>query len=109
LVELIFASSGLKRTSKTGGSQKFIDLSLENNVTEETALAQIKSSTTQAELNNYIAQYHRDKSGYDKMFYVYHSGSAVAEEEYVYVWDAQKVAEQAVSSGLIDWLIRKAG
>jgi hypothetical protein len=43
------------------------------------------------------------------MFFVYHTGivdSAVVDET-VNVWDANKVAEQVIENGLIDWLVNK--
>jgi len=105
LCELIFSNSGWRRTSGTGGVQKTIDIELENPVTGDAAFVQIKTKTTQKEFEDYISK--KQASHYDRMFYVYHSGDIVnsMEDSEISVWDLNKVAEQVLSSGLVDWVI----
>ena len=105
LCELIFANSGWRRTSGTGGVQKTIDIELENPVTGDAAFVQIKTKTTQKEFEDYILK--KQASHYDRMFYVYHSGDIMnsMEDSEISVWDLNKVAEQVLSSGLVDWVI----
>jgi hypothetical protein len=107
-VELIFAQSGLRRVSRTGGSQKTTDLDLENPITGELAFVQVKSQTSQNELNTYIQRKANEKAPFRRMYYVYHSGFASSEDEEVTVWNASMVARKALESGLSDWVITKA-
>lgn len=105
LCELIFSNSGWRRTSKTGGIQKTIDIELQNPVTGDTAFVQVKTSTSQKEFETYISQ--KRVTDYDRMFYVYHTGqiSSLEVDVDISVWDLNKVAEQVVNNGLIDWVI----
>jgi hypothetical protein len=41
------------------------------------------------------------------MFYVFHSGEAVTEDERVRVIGPHELAEMVLEAGLIGWLIRK--
>ena len=109
LVELIFSSSGWRRTSSTGGVQKTIDIQLENSVTGDSAFVQVKSTTTQAELNEYIGV-HTNSSHFSRMFFVYHTSRSElsSSDKSVSVWNLQKVSEQVLTNGLVDWVINRA-
>lgn len=68
---------------------------------------QIKCKTTSAELAEYVAKI--DELGpYARMFYVYHSGEAKADDDRVIVVGPEKLAELVMDAGLTSWLIRKA-
>lgn len=108
LIELIFASSGWRRVSRTGGTQKTTDIDLENPVTGDKAFVQVKSETSQAQLQEYIVRRSVDKSDCNRMFYVYHSGKAATDLEDVTVWGSRDVAERVLANGLADWVILKA-
>lgn len=108
LTELIFAQSGWRRISRTGGNQRTTDLDLENPVTGDRAFVQVKSATEQTQLEDYIQKKAFEKSDYNRMFYVYHTGDVSTESDDVTLWDVDKVALQVVQNGLIDWVISKA-
>ena len=78
LVDLVFTSSGWRRLGKVGGPQKTLDLDLMLPSTGHKAFVQVKSTTTSAELAEYVAQLDQHDS-YDWMFYVFHSGKAETE------------------------------
>lgn len=108
LVELIFAQSGWKRVSATGGVQKTIDFSLWQPLTGERAFVQVKSETNINELESYISNSQSDNLG--RMFYVYHTGKhkvSSRKNRNITIWDGREVAVQVVRNGLIDWLIEK--
>lgn len=108
LVELIFSNSGWRRVARTGGNKETVDIELENPITKDSAFVQVKSSTTQKQLNSYI---NKMKAGpYTRMFYVYHTGHAdlSSEEESVSVFNVDQIAELVLSNGLIDWVIDKS-
>ena len=62
----------------------------------------IPSHTTSAELAEYVAQLEDHR-----MFYVFHSGEAVTEDERVTVIGPEQLAELVMEAGLVRWLIRK--
>lgn len=108
LVELIFAQSGWKRVSATGGVQKTIDFSLWQPLTGERAFVQVKSETNANEFESYISTSQSENFG--RMFYVYHTGehkAASYKNRNITIWDGREVAVQVVRNGLIDWLIEK--
>src|SRR3989338_8898219 len=108
LVELIFAQSGWKRVSATGGVQKTIDFSLWQPLTGERAFVQVKSETNVNELESYIRNSQSDNLG--RMFYVYHTGKhkvSSRKNRNITIWDGREAAVQVVRNGLIDWLIEK--
>lgn len=59
LVELIFARSGWQRISRTGGTQKTIDMELLLPTTKERAFVQVKSQATQRDFAEYIDEFDR--------------------------------------------------
>jgi len=107
LIDLIFAVSGWQRQGNVGRTQKILDFSVVLPTTNERALVQVKSSTTNAELKEYIERFYELES-YDKMFYAYHSGSAHTEDQSVIVLGPEQLAELALDAGLVNWLISKA-
>jgi hypothetical protein len=67
---------------------------------------QVKSRTNSGELASYVAQL--DSLGpYDRMFYVFHSGTAATDDERVTVIGPERLAELVVEAGLSGWLLRK--
>ena len=107
LVDLVFSTSGWRRLGKVGGSQKTIDLDLTLPSTGERAFVQIKARTNSAELTRYVERL-EELEHYNRMFYVFHSGSASTEDDRVTVVDPKKLAEMVIEAGLVNWLIRKA-
>ncbi len=106
LVDLVFSTSGWRRQGVIGKTQKTLDLDLILPSTGERAFVQVKSKTDSVELAYYVARL--DQLGpYDRMFFVYHSGEAETSDERVIVVGPEKLAEQVVDAGLVNWLIRK--
>lgn len=106
LVDLVFTTSGWQRQGTVGKTQKTLDLDLLLPSTGDRAIVQVKSSTSSAELAQYVGKL-EDLGPYDRMFYVYHSGEADTDDERVTVIGPYKLAEMVVEAGLISWLIRK--
>ena len=109
LVDLIFARSGWQRIGVTGGTQKTVDLELLLPTTGERAFVQVKSKTSQAQLDDYIdCLSHREES---RMFYVYHSAHENLEtlDRRVILVGPIRLSEMVLEAGLLDWLFRKAG
>ncbi|MCK6370404.1 MAG: restriction endonuclease [Gammaproteobacteria bacterium] len=109
LVDLIFARSGWRRLSAVGGTQKDIDLALEQPSTGERAFVQVKSRATAAILNDYIARFQADPT-YQRMFFVCHSPQGnlpSPADAAIHVWVGPRLAEMTLQAGLFDWLIER--
>ncbi len=107
LVDLIFARGGWQRSSVLGKDQADVDLILSQPITGETAWVQIKSGTSQAELDDYLGRFRRDGS-YDRFFFVCHSAAGALNLPAgpgLHLWTAERVAEAALDAGLFNWLI----
>ena len=107
LVELIFANSGMQKTTRTGGSQKTTDLDLKNPITGERYFVQVKSKTNQMQFEEYSNRKANERSSFSKMYYVYHTGKIQINDQYdddVILWNDAEIAKQVVNNGLIDWL-----
>jgi hypothetical protein len=78
-------------------------------LTREKAFVQVKTKTSQQELDNYIER-KKQLESYDRMFFVYHtSRTPLHADEHgdVTVIDAITAANLVVESGLVDWVIDK--
>ncbi|HEX5159694.1 MAG TPA: hypothetical protein VFW17_20965 [Ktedonobacterales bacterium] len=110
LVDLVFSASGWRRLGVVGKTTKTLDIDILLPSTGERAFVQVKSATTQAELDSYIQQFVA-LDVYDRMFYVFHSPdldrSLSTDNERVTVIGAEKLAAMVLDAGLVDWLIRK--
>jgi hypothetical protein len=106
LVDLVFSTSGWRRLGTVGGPQKTLDLDLILPSTGERAFVQVKSETTSAQLKGYVVTFN-EPGPFDRMFYVFHSGSAKTEDPRVTVVDPEKLARLVLDAGLVNWLIRK--
>ena len=106
LVDLVFTTSGWRRVGVVGKSQKTLDLDLILLSTRERAFVQVKSKTSTAELDEYVAKI--EGGPYDRMFYVFHSGEAETDDPRVTVIGPEELADLVMEAGLISWLIRKA-
>ena len=110
LVDLIFRQAGWQRVSDIGKTQKTLDLELFAPVTGERAIVQIKA---QSDLQQFLKYEDRfaSMSDYDKFFYVVHTANLnLANLNYetdtnLYLVD--KVAELTISSGLVEWVIKR--
>jgi hypothetical protein len=107
LVDLVFTSSGWRRLGVLGKTEAMLDMDLVLPSTGERAFVQVKSSTTSAELAEYVAKLGERADLYQKMFYVYHSGEATTSHPRVTLVNADRLAELVVNAGLTEWLIEK--
>lgn len=108
-VDLLFTSSGWRRVDALGGTTKTVDIELIMPLTNERACVQVKSSTTQWELDEYTEAMSAMPA--DRIFYVYHTakGPLNADDNAIALMGPQQLAESALRSGLLDWLIEKVG
>lgn len=110
LVDLVFANSGWRRVGQVGKTQKTVDLELLLPTTGERAFVQIKSSTTEKELADYLDRY-KDSGAYDRMFFVWHSGNAGTLKEddgnTVVLIGPERLAKMVFGAGLTSWLREK--
>lgn len=108
LVDLIFSRGGWQRVGAVGGTQKTTDLELIQPLTGERAAVQVKSSTNQTQLQEYIDSF--AGMGADRYFYVYHSTRQKLDvgDSSIRLVGPVELAHYAVDLGLTDWLLRKA-
>jgi hypothetical protein len=107
LVDLIFSSSGWRRVSAVGGTQKTKDMAIELPSTGERAFIQVKSKTTNGELQEYVAQL--PDLPYGRMFFVYHSGpqTIASSDDQVILIGPGRLEQMVVDAGLVGWVIAK--
>ena len=76
LIELIISRAGLKRIGVAGKQEETVDLELCHPITNERLVVQVKSETSQNELEEYIRNYKgiNDNVQGCKMIYAYHTG-----------------------------------
>jgi hypothetical protein len=86
-----------------------VDIELTLPSTSERAFVQVKSATSQRELDEYLTSF--ETRNEDRMFYVYHTakGSLETGEPGVTVVGPQRLAEMTLQAGLVDWLLAKLG
>lgn len=108
LVDLVFSTSGWRRVSQVGRTQKTVDLELILPSTAERAFVQVKSQATPAALNDYVARL-AEADAYDRMFFVWHTGD-IAEESSpagVILLGPRKLSRMVLDAGLSSWLREK--
>lgn len=111
LVDLIFARGGWQRSSVLGEGLPDVDLILSQPTIGETAWVQVKSQTSQAELDDYLRRFRRDGSC-DRFFFICHSvaGSlSLPPEPRLHLWAGERLAGAAIDAGLFDWLLDRTG
>jgi hypothetical protein len=110
LVDLLFNRSGWHRASALGGRQADADLVLEQATTGESTMVQVKSSASQAVLEETIARFDAAER-WSRMIFVCHTQKgelrAPADRPEVVVWTGSDVAERAIRHGLFDWLVAR--
>lgn len=112
LVDLIFRQAGWQRVSDIGKTQKTLDLELFSPVTGERAIVQIKTKSSLDEFEKYQNEFASMKNDYNKFFYVVHTAEGKLKtyknESETKLYLVDKVAELAISAGLVDWIIKKS-
>lgn len=108
LVDLVFSSSGWRRLSQVGRTQKTIDLELLLPSTAERAFVQVKSQATRASLDDYVGRL-AEAEAYDRMFFVWHTGNIPEDEgpEGVILLGPKRLARMVLDAGLSSWLREK--
>lgn len=104
LVELIFSRSGWQRQTRTGGTQKTIDLDLLLPSTRERAFVQVKSRTSPKEFDAYAREF-TTSDAFARMFYVWHTGSINQNlPAGITPWGPDVIASKVLDAGLLEWL-----
>ncbi len=109
LVELIFASSGWKRISALGGTQKTLDLAMMLPTTGEHCFVQVKSQTNFSTFTSLVEALD-NSSGYSRLFFVYHTPPHALHNDAVdrvTVWHRYEIARQAIRAGLVEWVLAR--
>jgi len=111
LIDLIFRQGGWFRQKAIGGTEETIDLSLYSPITNERIAVQIKTQSDLNEFKKYEKKFRKMKS-YDRKFYVVHTMDKrlmkYSPSKGIFLWTDEKVAEQIINLGLVEWLIEKA-
>lgn len=110
LVDLVFASSGWRRLSVVGGTEKTIDMELVLPTTGEKAFIQVKSKTSQREFDEEYLEPFQEMSQFGRMFFVFHTSGdngIKCPDANVSIIGAEQFAEMVLDAGLISWLINK--
>jgi hypothetical protein len=110
LVDVVFARSGWHRASAIGGTQKLVDVVLEQPTTGELAAVQVKSATSQKTFEKFIDE--ADATGqFDRLFFVCHSPKGEMEippeRNDIHLWVGRDFAKIVLRLGLTDWVMEK--
>jgi len=110
MTELIFTRAGWQRQSALGVGEVDSDLLLDQPTTGETAWVQVKSRASQAVLDDYVARFRADGTAH-RFYFVCHSPSralTLPPEPNLHLWSEGELAQRALASGLLDWLIERS-
>jgi hypothetical protein len=106
----MFAKNGWHRVSPLGGSQKTVDLELEQVTTNERAAVQVKSAASQRTVDDYVRRID-DAARFDRFFFICHSPKGdlqpPADRNDVHIWDGKELATSVIRMGLQDWVLEK--
>lgn len=108
LADLIFARSGWNRTSPLGGTQKDIDLQLEQPSTRETASVQVKAAANQAIFDECVSRFKASGTS-DRLFFISHTPARIVcpEDSQIILWTGKELARTVTRLGLHDWVFEK--
>lgn len=109
LGDLLLARSGWHRISSLGGNIKDVDMIVEQAVTGEIAMVQVKSASDQKELDRYIGIFDDGAGQWTRLIYICHSpvGRLFSDRPEVIIWTKAELAELIFRQGLFDWLISR--
>lgn len=112
LVDLVFRQSGWRRVSVLGETMKFVDLELEDPVTGDRYIVQVKSKANESTFREWVKKFEEGQADrFRKGYFVVHSpDSALAtiqtsREEPAQLIHAKQLAEMVVDSGLVKWVM----
>lgn len=107
---MVFARSGCHRASAIGGTQKLVDVVLEQPTTGELAAVQVKSSTSQKVFEGFVDEADAT-SRFDRLFFICHSAKgeleAPADRPDIHLWVGREFARIVPRLGLTDWVMEK--
>ncbi|MEJ0050052.1 MAG: restriction endonuclease [Methylovirgula sp.] len=108
LVDLVFSTSGWRRISRVGGTQKTVDIELMLPTTSQRAFVQIKSEARSSSLQDYSERFESTEA-FDCMFFVWHSGNIDASEvsKRITLVGPAELARMVLDAGLLSWLREK--
>lgn len=109
LIDLVFSTSGWRRVSQVGRTQKTVDLELILPSTGERAFVQVKSQASAVALQEYAIRL-TEAEAYDRMFFVWHTGTIPEEKpgpDGVILLGPRKLARMVLDAGLSSWLREK--
>ncbi len=110
LADLIFNQSGLQRISQVGSSMKYMDIELENALTKERYIVQVKAHATGSDFNAYVENF--PNKNYTRLFFVSFNhdkslDSVVSESESVILLKGKDLAALIIKLGLTNWVVDK--
>ena len=107
LIDLILVRTGWARISTLGKTREGIDVEVENLTADEIAFVQVKSSASQAVLNDYVERFQKRREFYSRMIFAVHtprSKLTAPADLPVQVWSNEKLADLVVRLGLGEWV-----
>lgn len=109
LIDLAFTRGGWRRVSRLGGNQPDVDLLLEQPLTGRTGWVQVKSSCTQAILDDYYDRFLRRGMAGDFFFAVHTAPSALTlpAGPNLHLWSGNCLADIVSEAGLFNWLLQR--
>ncbi len=110
LVGMLLERQGYHRVSRLGGTQKDVDMIVEQPFTGETVFVQVKSSTSQAVLDDYVRRFDATP-GTARMILAVHTATGrltASNRPDITLWDRTTLATVAVNAGFVQWLIARA-
>ena len=115
LVDLIFRQAGWQRASDVGSTIKSLDLDLFAPISSERYGIQVKSKADRLLFSNYKEERLKNMQGFARFYFAVHTPSsdladvASREDDPVRLLLPADISKLAVSYGLAEWAIEKAG
>src|SRR5258708_3593570 len=107
LVDLILSRTGWARLARLGGVTEGIDIEVENVASDEIAFVQVKSTATQAVLDDYLSRFNARRERYNRMIFAVHTPKGaltLPSGQPISIWTGQDIAHRVVKLGLGDWV-----
>ena len=113
LVDLLFRNFGWKRISVLGETMKFFDIVLQEPLNKTLHGIQIKSKSNFNEYESYRKEFLENyQNGITSFFFVVHTPDKklknyVEDNDNIYIWTIEIIADFAIDSGLVNWIMDK--
>jgi hypothetical protein len=96
------------RLARLGGVTEGIDIEVENVASDEIAFVQVKSTATQAVLDDYLSRFNARRDRYNRMIFAVHTPKGapltLPSGQPISVWTGKDIAHRVVKLGLGDWV-----